>query len=262
MVNPGLAVVLLLMGVTLAAHPAAAQTQEELEAARAAFGEGVELTEQEQWPEAAARFRAVIAVRATGQVKYNLGLALAHTGELVEAAALLREAADDNQLARATRRQARQLLSEVEPRIGRLRVALDGDEAGVNVTLDGERLGLERVNVPFPIDPGTHRLVVTRGSREVDAQSVEVPEGGEAVLTLRTVALSLPPVVDEEAFVATEDEPGTGGGSIAEEWWFWTIIGAVVVVGLGITIGVVVSSDGEVQPVLGNLDPGVLEVMP
>lgn len=254
--------VALSMGATLAAFPAAAQTQEELDAARTAFGEGVELTEREQWPEAAERFRAVIAVRATGQVKYNLGLALAHTGHLVEAAGLLREAADDRQLARATRRQAQQLLREVEPRIGQLRVSLDGDEAGLALTLDGERLGLERVNVPFPADPGTHRVVVTRGSREIDSQTVEVPEGGEATVTLRTVAAPLPAVVDDEVLLATDEEPVVGGGSVIEEWWFWTIIGAAVVLGVGITIGVVVSNSGEVQPVLGNLDPGFLEVMP
>jgi hypothetical protein len=253
--------IILSMGAILAAHPAAAQTPEELAQARAAFGEGVELTEQERWPDAAERFRAVIAVRATGQVKYNLGLALAHTSELVEAAALLREAADDRELARATRRQARELLGEIEPRIGELRVVLRGDEAGLALTLDGERLGLERVNVPFPANPGTHRVVVTRGSREIDAQSVEVPEGGEAVVTLRTVAPP-PAVVDDEVILALDEEPVTGGRSVAVEWWFWTIIGAVVVAGVGITIGVVVSNDGEVQPVFGNLDPGVLEVMP
>ncbi len=47
----------------------------------------------------------------------------------------------------------------------------------------------------------------------------------------------------------------TSGGSIAEEWWLWTIVG-VVVVGAAIGIGVGVSVTGEAQAPAGTLPPG------
>ncbi len=46
-----------------------------------------------------------------------------------------------------------------------------------------------------------------------------------------------------------------GGGSIAEEWWLWTLIG-VVVVGAAIGIGVGVSVSSEAQAPGGTLPPG------
>ncbi len=99
--------------VLAATSGASAQSEAELDRARTLFGEGVELTQQEQWADAADRFRQVMEVRATGQVKYNLALALSHTTELAEAAVLLREAVDDHELRRRTRREATNLLESI-----------------------------------------------------------------------------------------------------------------------------------------------------
>lgn len=235
-----------------------AQTDEELAQARATFMEGVELTEQEQWADAAERFRAVMQVRATAQVKYNLALALSHTGELAEAAALLAEATEDPELDRRTRRAARRLLADIEPRLGTLTVRLRGDEAGVTVTVDGEPWALGRIGPPQRVDPGTHQVASLRGEVTLDAQSVTVEEGGAAEVSLSTAMP--PPSLDEELLAdATTDEDG---GSVLEEWWLWTLVGAAVVVGVGVTVGVVIATDGSVQPVMGNLNPTVLQVTP
>lgn len=49
--------------------------------------------------------------------------------------------------------------------------------------------------------------------------------------------------------VSEDDRAASGsGGSIAEEWWFWTLIGVVVIgAGVGIGVGVAVSSGDTVQ---------------
>ena len=135
---------------------AEAQTEAELETARATFMEGVELSGDAQWAEAAQRFREVLAVRSTAQVQYNLGLALSHTDALVEAAELLRAALDSDELDRRRARDIRRLLEELEPRLARITVRTMGDEAGANVTLDGEAVGLDQIGTAIPVDPGAH----------------------------------------------------------------------------------------------------------
>ncbi|UJR79050.1 hypothetical protein [Sandaracinus amylolyticus] len=52
---------------------------------------------------------------------------------------------------------------------------------------------------------------------------------------------------------------GDAGGSIAEEWWFWALIGgAVIVVGAGVAIGVAASDGGQAPG--GTLPPGRVEL--
>lgn len=246
----------------LAVAPTArAQTDAELDAARATFAEGVELTEAEQWSEAAERFRAVLAVRSTPQVQFNLGLALSHTDRLAEAARHLGDAIADPELDRRTRRHAERILRDLEPRLARLTVRLAGDEGGVEVTLDDEPLGLDRIGQPIPVDPGSHRVVASRGGAVMASETVTLAEGAEEEVTLEAAAR--PIELDVELAPTIEDEPAEGGGDVTSEAWFWAVIGgaALLVVG-AIVIGIVVAEDGNVSPFSGNLSPGYLEVTP
>lgn len=247
--------------VLLATAGASAQTEEELEEARALFAEGVQATREERWGEAAERFRRVMRVRATAQVKYNLALALSHTGELAEAAALLRDVVEDPDLPRRPRRHARRLLREIEPRLGRLTVRVQGDEVGLTVTLDGRPIGLDRLGSPIEVDPGAHRVALTRGGVVLGSRQVRVAEGESAEVAL--VATAVRRTEGEERELVVAEEPAVApaaGGSVLEEWWFWTMVGAVVVAGVGIGVGVAMATSAP-SPVQGNLSPGVLEVM-
>ncbi len=243
--------------VLLLASAASAQTDEELEEARTLFGEGVQLTQEERWEEAAERFRRVMRVRATGQVKYNLALALSHTSALAEAATLLREVVDDAELDRRTRRDARRLLDEIQPRLAHLTVRVQGDEAGLALTLDGAPLGLDRLGTPIPVDPGRHTLAARRGAREAGTREITLAEGESGEVTLVATAVH----ASDEPPGLFDDEPSAhaSSGNVLEEWWLWTLVGAVVVVGVGIGVGVAVATSGP-SPVQGNLSPGVLEV--
>lgn len=238
--------------------PALAQSEEDLARARALFAEGVELTHEEQWEEAVERFRQVLEVRSTPQVKYNLALALEGAGELSEAAALLREIQDSRELDRRTRRDVQRLLQAIGPRLGQLTVRITGDEAGVRVLLDGDEIPLDRVGQPLATDPGEHRVVMERRGRAVASQTVTVTSGESTEVTLVETAV-VASAVDEE-LLTREIPPAASGGNVLEEWWFWTIIGAVVVA-TGVTIGIVAATSGPPSPVQGNLSPGVLEVM-
>jgi hypothetical protein len=137
---------------------------------------------------------------------------------------------------------------------------MSGDEAGAEVVLDGETLGLDRIGQPIAVDPGAHHVALRRGEREVASRDVTLEQGQSGELTLVEAAVHAS--LDEELLAASheQDEPApAAGGSVFEEWWFWTIIGAVIVAGAGIAIGVAVGSQPP-SPVQGNLDPGFLRV--
>ena len=251
----------------LAAPHASAQTEAQLERARVAFGEGVQLTAEERWAEAAARFREVIAVRATPQVRYNLAVALYHSGEIPEAADHLALVVDADELDRRTRRDARRMLDEALPQLARLTIRIVGDEGGAIVLLDDREIGLDRIGTPISVMPGAHRVALRRGARVVGRREVSVAQGESAEVSLAPAAVASieaePDPIDRE-ILTREEQPGGSGGDVTGEWWFWTAIGAGAVVVAAVVVGVAVASSdtggGQMPPVQGNLQPGVIDV--
>jgi hypothetical protein len=254
----------LLVGLVLAqASAARAQSEEELTRAREQFAEGVQLLEQEQWAEAAARFRSVLEVRSTPQVKLNLALALEHTGSLAEAARLLAEVLQEDDIDRRLFRQARQQLQALVPRLARITVHVQGDEGGAAIYLDGGELGLDRVGQSTPVDPGEHRVELRRGGAVVTSRTVTLTEGQEEEVTLVAPGGggALGPLDEELLHTREREGGGGGGGDVTGEWWFWTIIGVAVLAVAGIAIGVgVAMSDTQAEAIQGDLMPGTIEV--
>ncbi len=194
--------------------PCAAQGEpgaQETAAARALFEEGVGLADQARWPEAADRFRRSLSMRPSPVVAYNLASALVHLERLVEASELLQSVSRDESAPEEARAAARALLEEVQPRLGRLTVHLDGDPTGAAVRLDDRVLPAEAVGVAIPADPGTRTVRVVRGEEVVAQADVQVAEGGAAETRIEVP----PPPVPEESFrpgevLQGEDEQETG----------------------------------------------------
>jgi hypothetical protein len=68
------------------------------------------------------------------------------------------------------------------------------------------------------------------------------------------------PVAPTNATRAPAPAPHDGGGDVLSQWWFWTIVGVVVVgAAVGITLAVT-SSGGTAQPPTGDLGPGGIVV--
>ena len=111
----------------------------------------------------------------------------------------------------------------------------------------------------FDVDSG-RRLVRAQGTVPTDAGTLEagvqqlVSVSFERALrpTQAGDTETIPAVVSSESQGPTTATPGGGGPAVYEEWWFWTIIGAVVVAGVAVGVGVAVANQG---PPLGN-DPG------
>lgn len=250
------------IAVLLLANTAAAQSDEQLEQARAQFREGVQLIEEENWPEALVRFRAVAEVRQTSQVLYNLALCLYHTdGGGPEAARLIRDVIRDPETDDATEERSRALLTQILANVSYLRLRIRGDEAGTQVLVDGESVSLAQVGPPFEVTPGDHTVELRWGRHVRDRQDVTVAPGDT-----EEVELDANGRYEEEQLesaLAADGNSGSGSEEITDQWWFWTAIGVGAVVLLGLVIGISVSVTGEdPQPISGNLDPGILMVMP
>lgn len=250
--NRGLALILTcLFALPISAH-AQQQTTGELEAARRAFQEGVRLSSQQRWDDAAERFRYAMSIRPAPAVKYNLAFCLSESGDVAEAAELLRSVLEDPSFAQAD--EARQLLETVEPRIARVTVTVRGDPPHASVTLDGSPLDRARLGTAIELDPGPHVVDLRRRGEVVASGRISLSEGES-----RDVELVDPLHESETATeVPIEETPSEDDPAAYETWWFWTLIGAVIVGGV-VAIGFL-ATPGDPDPVNGNLSPGVLRV--
>jgi len=231
--------------------------------ARSLFREGVELSDGERWAEAADRFRRSLAFRDSPIVAFNLGTACMHTGRLVEAAELFRRASRDEDAPERLRAAARQHLGQLEPRLARLTVEVTGPRETVALELDGHAVMAARIGVGAPADPGHHLLRALRDGEEVARAEIDVAERGAATLRLDVPPPPAEPVeegvrdeVAAPAAILEIAEPPPGDDSLAI--WLGTI-GAVLAVGIAVTIAVVVvDGQGSAPPIEGNLGPPVI----
>jgi hypothetical protein len=152
--------------------------------ARALFREGLELAEEDQWETAADRFRRALALEQTAPIRFNFAQSLTHLGKLVEAREQLQRILRDHRASARVRREAKALKARLDDRVGRLAIHLHGPRDGVVVELDGQRVPEAALEVYGPVDPGRHGVTATREGRVVDRESIEVPEGERASVSL------------------------------------------------------------------------------
>jgi len=133
-------------------------------------------------------------------------------------------------------------LAVSSPAIVRLVIRVRGDHDVAFHSQDVSVSGGSVVASIAPVSDATELEIYVEGR---DARGRLVTREGSALLPLHL------PVRGEPA------GHGDAGGSILEEWWFWTIVGVVVVgAAVGIGVGVVVGSSGPTQADPGTLPPG------
>jgi hypothetical protein len=222
--------------------------------ARSLFREGVELGEEGRFEEAADRYRRVLEIRPTPQVRYNLAHALAELGRAVEPAELAHQILRDPESPERVRVEARALLDRVEPLVARLTVRLDGPREGVEVTIDGDELPPAAIGIAAPADPGRHRIAAARDGSEVDSREVTLAEGGEGEVTLEVPPLPPRPEAEEAAPLRIRtEETERDEDERPSRWWLWTILSLAVAGGATAAAVVLLSRD---DPLRGNLMPG------
>jgi hypothetical protein len=235
--------------------------------ARQLFEQGIEFSDQGEWEQAADRFRRSLELRASPIVAYNLGSALVELQRLVEASEAFRRAIRGQGAPEDLVSAAQDSLSEIEPRIGTLKIEISGPPEGVEIFVDDRRLPSQALGVRAPIDPGERTIRAMRDGEEIANVAVEIGEGGG-----EEVVLEIPePIVDDSGetvdqpdpvftsttttATSTDDDDGTSP-------WLWVGIGGGVLAAAAVAVVLVLvltSSGGVEDPVPGNLSPAVVE---
>jgi len=216
--------------------------------ARVLFEEGLQFSDREEWERAIERFEQTLALRNSGQVRYNLAQALIQVGRLVEASEQLNQVVNDLDTSHEVREAAAAGITSIIPRLGRLRVVLEGELGSAELRLDERVIDPALLNIPVICDPGRHRLQIQREGAVVETREVDVAEG-QLVETRFSIA---PPLASVAELGAPSEPEGT---PLVRRWWFWTLIGAAVAG--GVTAGLLIRPT-ENTPYQGTLSPGLV----
>jgi hypothetical protein len=225
-------------------------------AARELFEQGLEAARAEDWEQARDLFERSYRVVPRSSTLLNLASAQAETGQLVLAAESYRRfvaeaGADQSELARS----AEDALADVEARLARVTISVEGLEADDELWLDEQVIGHGSLGIPLPLNPGDHVVTVARGGAAVGERSFTIGEGRSEDVTLELHASPANAAVDP--IVAPDPEVDDDGeGSIWSSPWLWAGVGFAVAAAVLIPILVVSSSSSE--PHMGSLGSGSL----
>lgn len=224
--------------LALGAVPAAAQSAEDVAAARTLAADGAKLFNSGDFAGAIDRFtRAESLYHAPPHVLY-LARANAKLGKLVVAREHYLKLSKETLAPNApkafvdAKKSAEEELKAVEPKIGSLEIVLKGVPAGakVDVSVDGAPVSAALVGVHRPIDPGTHKIEV-KGEKLAGEASVTIAEGGkESVeVEVKQVASAEPVKPDEPPPPPPPEAPPESGGGGTTKILGYTALGIGVV---------------------------------
>ena len=280
MISSRLSFVIATMAVLLAGTaPALADPRDE---ARDRLEQGSALYRKGDYQGALRKFEQARALFPSAKIYFNLGQAYSRLGRPAAAVdafeRFLDEATDADPARRA---DAAKFLSELEPRIARVRVLVP---SGSEVAVDGRPAGVAPLKRGIPVDPGSHQLTARApgaamaavGSVQVDAgevaqwQAPAVAEPGGGVTAGAPATSSpeplapapsspspagVPPGTAPVSPTASADVPGiptvTEGvrkdaapPSGMRRWWPWAA-GAAAVVAAGVVTTVILTSGSD-----------------
>jgi hypothetical protein len=219
--------------------------------ARDRLDEGSALYRKGDYQGALRKFEEARSLYPSAKIYFNLGQALNRLGRTAAAVdAFEKFLAEAPDAVPERRRDAEQLLNELRPKIGFLKVLA---EAGSEIAVDGRTAGTAPLRRTIPLDPGTHQITARApgasighvGSVEVTAGQTASWEAKEAPAPLADGPLPLP-----AALTTPAPPPASlvGMPPPAEPsrrpWLPWAIGGAAVAVGIVVT-AVLLSGERE-----------------
>lgn len=128
------------------------------------------------------------------------------------------------------------VMKELFPNYGKIRYL--GLPPRAILTIQGKVFRSPKQWNPVPANQDVQILVTAPGHQSTK-QTLQVKPGERREQTLRLLSLTIPPrrVVGQPPIPRIPDTPSTP--PITQRWWFWTIVGVVVVgAGVGVTVGV------------------------
>jgi hypothetical protein len=169
---------------TLLLTAALTRAQSAGEQASVHFDRGLELVQEQQYPEAAVEFERAYDLTRVVAVLYNLGMAYAAAGRPVEAAdALTRYLAGADKSSTAVERERVEAeLQRQQARIGS--VTFEVEPSGALVVVDGRELGVSPLRGPVRLSIGDHRVEVSRVEHEPVNRLLKVSAGQRSSLRI------------------------------------------------------------------------------
>jgi tetratricopeptide (TPR) repeat protein len=228
-------------------------TPSELALARNEFKRGVAATKKENWDEAHEAFTRAYTLSRRPEILLNLGGAQAKTGRLVEAREsyqrFLREASKSDVAKHRAGVEA--TLKEIEPRIPKAVITVNGLEPGDRLKIDGAETALAILGAELPLNPGGHAVALERNGEESTRAEFSLAEGATELVALDATrpaspAPSLPLVVETPAEppAAIVEAPPAEDNSIFASPIFWIVAGALAIGG-AVAAGVVLGGGEE-----------------
>ncbi len=250
------------MASVATACPALAQETTDAQRAlgRSEYRDGVQASRAGRWDEARDAFHRAYDLVRLPEILFNLAGAQEQTGQLVEAAETYRRFLREGttQQAAELRSDAEEFLRQLGDRIPGLRVSVTGFSTGDRLQIDGADVASAVIGRTLPVNPGHHVVVVHRGRTSLARAEVSVAEG-----ETRATELSVPHLAPEDVALAAQrqdearlrdsggDRSGASGGLLSSPW-FWTALGAVVVVAV-VTV-VLLTRPAQPDPYVGNIE--------
>jgi hypothetical protein len=234
-----LAVVLLTLAA--AAPVASAQTDEARSAARAAATEGLHALQEGRYKDAVDLCTRAESLMHAPTHLLLIARAQTKLGHLVEAQEAYIKIQRDRLAPNAPRAfvdaqaAANDEQAALAPRVPTLKVTLDGDATGAQITLDGAPFPAALVGLASPINPGSHTLEARSPTAAAEPFTVAVSEGAK-----QTVNLTMRPVAAEPIAEQTPPEPATvqpsssGHAGLRTAGWIGVGVGVA-----GLAVGVV-----------------------
>jgi hypothetical protein len=164
---------------------------------------------------------------------YNLGQVSQALGRKADALTYFEDylAGGGGELAAERRAEVEGQLAQLRSQLAQLRVTVDAD--GAEIRVDDEVVGTAPLAEPLYLEPGPHVVVARHPDHGSVREEVTLASDTEETVVLTLIA----PVGPGPGPVTPIEEDGD---SIASQWWFWTIIGAVVAGG-AVTAGVLLA---------------------
>lgn len=172
--------------VSLAQKPAGGPSQKDLDAAKKAFFEGLDLEKAEKWSEALKRFEEVAKVRMTPQVRFHIALCKEKMGLLLEALRDFEQAEADakSEKVPTVLKEAPEHAAAIKGRIPKLKLKLPSDVEKLSVTVDGAAIDAQGAD-EIALNPGTHKVEASAEGREPFSAEVPLAEGESKTLIIK-----------------------------------------------------------------------------
>ncbi len=229
--------------------------------AQQAFHEGVDAARQERWIDARAHFERAYELSPRPVVLINLAGAQARSGHLIEAAKNYHRILDDRPTPDTApfRQAAGDVLPALEARIPRVRLAPSSLGASDTIQIDGQLVSAAALDGGYPLDPGTHTLVVKRADVERARVLFSLAERERHDITLPLPLIPAAPPPSSAISRSQLSSPATSPPG--RRWWSspWTWTGVAVIIAATTALVVAASQRGG-GTFSGNVPPGILPI--